>query len=74
MCELLRDLLGRQDAPDSDPDGVRIALALPLLEMFLDGGGVGLVTPLTVIGYPMLVPLLTFHRFSPHSLRQSLST
>ncbi len=58
MCELLPDLLGRQDAPDGGPDGVRVALALPPLGVFLGGGGLGLVAPLTIVGYPQLAHLL----------------
>jgi hypothetical protein len=42
MCELLPDLLGRQDAPDGSPHRLRVALALPALGFSLVGGGCGL--------------------------------
>src|SRR5271167_2319328 len=59
MCELLPGLFHCQDAPDGGPDGVRVALALPPLGVFLGRGGVGFVTVFTVVGYPLLPRL--FH-------------
>src|ERR1700761_3414341 len=58
MCELLADLLGRQDAPDGSPDGVWIAFAVPPLGVFHGRRGVGLVPLLTMVRNPLLTHLL----------------
>ena len=58
MCKLLPDLLWRQDAPDGGPDGVWVALALAPLRVLPGGGGVGLVTLLTVVDNLLLARLL----------------